>query len=162
MVDTTLSPLLLQPFRPSDATRVLSGDVDPHDGWEGGYSFIEEPEVLSEYLAAITESGDPAPFGPYIVRRSASGQAIGGVNLFGPIGDDGAVEFAFGLVPAVQGQGLAAHVIDATVELARASGATIARAVADLENLPARHALLRAGLSETSRTDDVITFEIHL
>ena len=84
-VDTTTTPLTLHPFTVADAERVLSGEVDPHDGWEGGYAFTDEPELLSEYVRAVRENGDPAPFGPYLVRRSEhDGAAIGGVNLFGP------------------------------------------------------------------------------
>ena len=76
-VDTTTSPLTLHPFTVADAERVLSGEVDPHDGWEGGYAFTDEPELLSEYVRAVRESGDPAPFGPYLVRRERDGATIG-------------------------------------------------------------------------------------
>ncbi len=159
-VDTTTTPITLHPFTVADAERLLSGEVDPHDGWEGGYAFTDEPELLSEYVRAVRESGDPAPFGPHLVRRSHDGATIGGVNLFGPPGPDGAVEFAFGLVPAVRGQGLAIHTIAETLELARAAGATIARAECEIANLPARRALEQAGLVEVERDDDSITFEI--
>jgi RimJ/RimL family protein N-acetyltransferase len=161
-VDTTTAPITLHPFTVADAERVLSGAVDPNDGWEGGYSFTDEPELLSEYVRAVRETGDPAPFGPYLVRRADDGATIGGVNLFGPPGDDGAVEFAFGLVPAVRGRGLALHTVLETLELARSSGATIARAEAEIANLPARRALERAGLVEASRVGDTVVFEIRL
>ena len=118
-VDTTTTPLTLHPFTVADAERMLSGEVDPRDGWEGGYAFTDEPELLSEYVRAVRENGDPAPFGPYLVRRAHDGATIGGVNLFGPPDDEGAVEFAFGLVPAVRGQGLALHAVLEAVELAR-------------------------------------------
>lgn len=161
-VDTTTTPITLHPFTVADAERVLSGAVDPNDGWEGGYAFTDEPELLSEYVRAVRETGDPAPFGPYLVRRANDGATIGGVNLFGPPGDDGAIEFAFGLVPAVRGQGLAAHAVLETLELARSAGATIARAEAEIANLPARRALERAGLAEASRDGDTVVFEIRL
>ena len=41
--------ITLHPFTVSDAERLLAGDVDPLDGWEGGYSFTDEPELLAEY-----------------------------------------------------------------------------------------------------------------
>ena len=161
-MDTTTRPLTLHPFTVADAERLLAGEVDWHDGWEGGYSFIDEPELLSEYVRAVRETGDPAPFGPYLVRQHADGAAIGGVNLFGPPDQHGVVEFAFGLVPAVRGQGLAVHAVDEAISLARASGATVARAEAELANLPARRTLERAGMIEAGRSGDIITYEIRL
>jgi RimJ/RimL family protein N-acetyltransferase len=161
-VDTTTTLLTLHPFTVADAERMLSGEVDPRDGWEGGYAFTDEPELLSEYVQAVHENGDPAPFGPYLVRRAHDGATIGGVNLFGPPDDAGAVEFAFGLVPAVRGQGLALHTVLEAVELARRAGATSARADCELANLPARRALENAGLAEVSRSGDSLTYEIRL
>lgn len=76
-------------------TCVANPGVDPHDGWEGGYAFTDEPELLREYVQAVREAGDPAPFGPYLVRRGSNGAAIGGVNVFGPPDADGAVELAW-------------------------------------------------------------------
>ena len=159
-VDTTTDPLTLHPFTVADAERLLSGEVDPHDGWEGGYAFTDEPELLREYVRAVRETGDPAPFGPHLVRRSHDGATIGGVNVFGPPGADGSVEFAFGLVPAVRGQGLAVHTVIAVVELVRATGADAARAECEISNLPARRALENAGLAEVARRDDSLTYEI--
>jgi RimJ/RimL family protein N-acetyltransferase len=161
-VDLTTTPLTLHPFTVADAERVLSGEVDPHDGWEGGYAFTDEPELLSEYVRAVRETGDPAPFGPYLVRRERDGLAIGGVNLFGPPDADGAVEFAFGLVPAVRGQGLAVDTVLEVLELARSTGAAAVRAEAEICNLPARRALERAGLVEAERTGDAITYQARL
>jgi len=137
-VDLTTTPLTLHPFTVADAERVLSGEVDPHDGWEGGYAFTDEPELLSEYVRAVRETGDPAPFGPYLVRRERDGLAIGGVNLFGPPDADGVVEFA------------------------RSAGAAAVRAEAEIGNLPARRALERAGLVEAERIDDAITYQARL
>jgi len=159
-VDTTTAPLTLHPFTVADAERVLSGEVDPHDGWEGGYAFTDEPELLREYVRAVRETGDPAPYGPYLVRRGHDGATIGGVNLFGPPDADGVVEFAFGLVPAVRGQRLALQAVLETLALARDSGATVARAESEIANLPARRTLENAGLIEVGRTVDAVTYEI--
>lgn len=161
-VDTTTAPLTLHPFTLADALRVLSGEVDPHDGWEGGYAFTDEPELLSAFVQTVREGGDPAPFGPYLVRRGEHGAAIGGVNLFGPPSADGVVEFDFGLVPAVRGQGLALHVVQAALALARSAGATTARAETEIANLPARRVLEHAGLVEAGRSKTAVTYEIRL
>lgn len=162
-VETTTPSLTLHPFTLADAERLLSGEVDPHDGWEGGYSFTEEPELLREYVAAVRADGDPAPFGPYLVHLvdgEVTGAAVGGVNLFGPLSADGAIEFAFALVPAARGRGLSDQVVRAALELARANGARIARAEAEISNLPARRVLERSGMGECARTDEAVTYEI--
>lgn len=160
-VESTTSPLTLHPFTLADAERILAGEVDPYDGWEGGYSFVDEPELIDEYVAAVRTGGDPAPFGPYLIRRGAHGAAIGGVNLFAP-SEDGAVEFAFGLVPAVRGQGLAVHAVTAALAIIRAAGAKLARAEAEVSNTPARHALVSAGMTETARVGDSVVYERRL
>jgi len=141
---------------------VLAGTVDPHDGWEGGYAFTDEPELLADYVRAARENGDPAPFGPYLVHRGEDGPAIGGVNLFGPPDADGAIDFVFGLVPAVRGQGLAQQTVEAAVELARSIGARVLRAGAEISNLPARRTLERVGFTEAGREADEITYQLRL
>ncbi|MGR0318610.1 GNAT family N-acetyltransferase [Agromyces sp. ZXT2-3] len=165
-METTTSPITLHPFTPADAERLLDGHVDPADGWEGGYSFTDEPDLLAEYVRAAQRDGDPAPFGPYLVRRlgpdGEEGVAVGGVNLFGPPDDRGAVEFAFGLVPAARGEGLSLHVVEAAVARLRDAGALVARAECEIANLPARRVLEQAGLFEVGRTDDDVAYEIRL
>ena len=159
-VDTTTPSLTLHPFTVEDAERLLSGEVDPHDGWAGGYSFTDEPEILREFVRAVRASGDPAPFGPHLVRLDDGGAAVGGVNLFGPLSDAGEIEFAFALVPAARGRGLAESVVAEALALVRANGALIATAECEISNLPARRVLERAGMGERSRTADGIIYEI--
>ncbi|MGX5696378.1 GNAT family N-acetyltransferase [Agromyces soli] len=162
-MDTTVQPITLHPFTVAEAERLLAGEVDANAGWEGGYAFTDEPELLREFVRSVHEDGDPAPFGPYLVHRGADGAAIGGVNLFGPTDEHGVVEFAFGLVPAVRGQGLAVPTVVAALDLARTTGARIARAEAEVSNLPARRALERAGMHEVARTaEDGVVYERRL
>ena len=99
-----MSPLTLHPFTVADAERVLSGEVDPHDGWEGGYAFTDEPELLSAYVHTVLEA----------------------------------------------------------LALARATGASSARAETEVGNLPARRALEKAGMAEATRVADIVTYEIRL
>ncbi|QAY72685.1 N-acetyltransferase [Agromyces protaetiae] len=84
------------------------------------------------------------------------------MNVFGPVDDDGAVEFAFALVPAVRGQGLAVHTVLGALEVLRAAGATVARAEAEIANVPARRALEHAGLIEVSRAPESVVYETRL
>ena len=166
-VEITTAPITLHPFTVADAERLLAGDVDPFDGWEGGYSFTDEPELLADYVGAARRNGDPAPFGPYLVRRAAApdgadGAAIGGVNLFGPPDQRGAVEFGFALVPAARGEGLSSHVVAEALRLIASTGARIARAECEIANRPARRVLEQAGLVEVARATDSVTLEIRL
>ena len=165
-MEITTAPIALHPFTVADAERLLDGDVDPLDGWEGGYSFTDEPELLAEYVRSAHRDGDPAPFGPYLVRRAGGGAgdgaAIGGVNLFGPPDERGAVEFGFGLVPAARGEGLSRHVVVEALALIRSTGASIARAECEIANLPARRVLEHGGLAEVSRSTGTVTLEIRL
>ncbi|WP_353826971.1 GNAT family N-acetyltransferase [Agromyces sp. SYSU T0242] len=165
-METATSPIALHPFTLADAERLLDGDVDPLDGWEGGYSFTDEPDLLDQYVRTVRREGDPAPFGPYLVRRlghgSEEGAAIGGVNLFGPPDERGAVEFAFGLVPAVRGEGLSHHVVEAALLVLRDADVEIARAECEIANLPARRVLESAGLVEVARAADRVVLEIRL
>ncbi|WP_168209150.1 GNAT family N-acetyltransferase [Agromyces intestinalis] len=158
-MEATTVPLTLHPFTVTDAERLLAGEVDPTDGWEGGYAFTEEPELIAEYLGAVRESGDPAPFGPYLVRRGADGAAIGGVNLFAT-DDPRVVEFVFGLVPAARGEGLGTHTVVAVLALIRSVGAEVARAECEVANLSARRALSTAGMLESSRTGESVIYEL--
>ncbi|BDZ54818.1 hypothetical protein GCM10025870_18910 [Agromyces marinus] len=90
------------------------------------------------------------------------GAAIGGVNLFGPPDERGAVEFAFGLVPAARGEGLARHVVEAALDVLRDAGVSTARAECEIANLPARRTLEQAGLVEVARVDGSVLLEARL
>ena len=48
---------------------------------------------------------DPV-FTMYLIRRKADGLAVGGFGFIGPPGEDGCVEFGYGLVPSALGQGI--------------------------------------------------------
>ena len=71
-------------------------------------------------------------------------------------------EVADGRVADHGGQRLATHVVGETLALLRSSGAAIARAAAEVANLPARRVLEGAGMAEVSRTADAVVYEIRL
>ncbi|MCI2956774.1 GNAT family N-acetyltransferase [Agromyces atrinae] len=158
----TTEELTLRPFTTEQARRVLAGEHRADDRWEGGYLFADENELVREFLRVVDEQGDPAPFGPYLIRRGADGPAIGGVVFFGPPDIDGIVEFAFALVPTVRGNGFATEAVRAALSIAESGGAFFARAEADIDNVPAQRVLLRAGLIEIARTGDTVLFETEL
>jgi len=159
---TTTTQLTLHPFTVSEARRVLAGDRAPGEGWEGGYAFADEIDLVRTFLEIVETEGDPAPFGPYLVRRNGSGAAIGAVIFYGPPDATGTVEFAFALVPAVRGQGLAVEAVKLALGVAAANGAARARADAEAANVPATRAMRAAGMHEIARDATMRRYERHL
>ncbi|SDR81449.1 Protein N-acetyltransferase, RimJ/RimL family [Microterricola viridarii] len=162
VVDTLTERLILHPFTVEEAERVLAGTPGEEDRWEGGYPFADELDVVRMFLSIVEEQGDPAPFGPYIVRRIDDGAAIGGIGFFGAPDADGLVEFGFGLVPGVRGHGFATEAVRGALTIAAQNGARAARADTTPDNEPAQHVLRKAGMSEISRDAETVLFEITL
>ncbi|AMB59831.1 hypothetical protein AWU67_14265 [Microterricola viridarii] len=145
-----------------EAERVLAGTPGDEDQWEGGYPFADELDVVSMFLNIVAEQGDPAPFGPYIVRRQSDGAAIGGIGFFGAPDAAGLVEFGFGLVPGVRGHGFATEAVRGALAIAAENGARLARADTTPDNEGAQHVLRKAGMHEVSRDAETVLFEITL
>ncbi|WP_353808068.1 GNAT family N-acetyltransferase [Agromyces sp. SYSU T00194] len=162
MDPTTTSSLTLHPFTVPEARRILAGDRAPGEGWEGGYAFADEMELVRAFLDIVEEEGDPAPFGPYLIRRGDGGPAVGAVTFYGPPDATGTVEFAFALVPAVRGQGLAREVVRLALGVAAANGAARARADAEASNVAAVRAMRAAGMHEIARDATMRRYERHL
>ncbi|GLI27310.1 hypothetical protein ARHIZOSPH14_15520 [Agromyces rhizosphaerae] len=162
MDTTTTTQLTLHPFTVAEAHRVLDGDRAPGEGWEGGYAFADEIELVRAFLDIVEKEGDPAPFGPYLVRRGGTGAAVGAVIFYGPPDATGTVEFAFALVPAVRGQGLATEAVKLALGVAAANGAARARADAEATNVPATRAMRAAGMHEIARDANMRRYERHL
>jgi RimJ/RimL family protein N-acetyltransferase len=154
--------LTLHPFTIDQAERVLDGSTASSDQWEGGYSFADELDLVREFLQIVEEEGDPAPFGPHLIRRGDSGPAVGGISFFGPPDDEGVVEFGFALVPAVRGNGYATEAVRQALHVAADGGARIARAEAPLDNAAAQRVLERAGMIECVRGPEAVMYEARL
>ena len=161
-VDTLTERLVLHPFSVEEAERVLAGTPGDEYRWEGGYPFEDELDVVRMFLSIVEEQGDPAPFGPYIVRRIDDGAAIGGIGFFGAPDSAGLVEFGFGLVPGVRGSGFATEAVIGALAIAKNNGARTARADTTPDNTPAQRVLQKAGMHEVSRDAVTVLFEITL
>ncbi len=159
-MDTLTERLILHPFTVEEAERVLAGEPGAEDQWEGGYPFADELDMVRMFLNIVEEQGDPAPFGPYIVRRQGDGAAIGGINFFGAPDAAGLVEFGFGLVPGVRGHGFATEAVRGALAIASQHGARLARADTTLDNEPAQHVLRKVGMLEVARDAESVVFEI--
>ena len=162
-VDTTTTPITLHPFTLDDAERMLSGEVDPHDGWEGAYAFTDEPELLREYVRAVRENGDPAPFGPYLVRRGARRRDHRGSEPVRPARAPKAPSSSrSGSCRRCAAQGLSLHTVARGRRARPVSGRPRGPGRAEVANLPARRALEEPGSPRSPATGDTITYEMRL
>lgn len=153
--------LLLEPYTVAHAERMLVGDPAGSDRWADGYPFADELDVARLYLRIVAEHGDPAPFGPSVVRLRETGEAIGGVGFFGPPdAADGAVEFGYGLVASARGIGLATEAVVAVLELAAEHGAHVARADTTPANVASQRVMEKAGMTEVERSAASVVYEI--
>ncbi|MFJ3175606.1 GNAT family N-acetyltransferase [Streptomyces roseus] len=94
----------------------------------------------------MAESGDPAPFGAYEIRRRRDGLTIGGAGFHGPADAAGVVTVGYGLVPAARGHGYAAEALRALLGHARAHGASGVAGDADRENTASHRVMAAAGM----------------
>ena len=98
------SRISLEPISPALARRIVDRDERPDDHWHPEYPFADELDPLQGL--ADSKEADPA-FTLYLLRRRSDGLAVGGFGFFGPPGEDGRIEFGYGLVPSARGDGLA-------------------------------------------------------
>jgi RimJ/RimL family protein N-acetyltransferase len=158
MVITT-SRISLEPISPSLARRIVDRDERPEDHWHPEYPLADELVPLRG-LAASKEP-DPA-FTLYLLRRLLDGLAVGGLGFFGPPGEDGRVEFGYGLIPSARGEGLATEAVRAALDFAARRGARIAAADTETDNAASQRVLIKAGLSEVRRDDAKVFYELRL
>src|SRR3954466_14228562 len=83
--------------------------------------FIVSPDVSEQWLAQLENSADADPwkFGFAVMTREHQ-EVIGNAGFTGPPDEDGAVEIAYGIVPAHQGHGYATESAEALVAFAQA------------------------------------------
>ncbi|HEU0288781.1 MAG TPA: GNAT family N-acetyltransferase [Nocardioidaceae bacterium] len=149
----------LEPISPALARRIVDRDESPDDHWHPEYPFADELDPLQ----GLAASKDPDPaFTLYLLRRRSDGLAVGGFGFFGPPGEDGRIEFGYGLVPSARGDGLATEAVRAALDFAARQGARIAAADTDTANIASQHVLINAGLAEVRRDDSKVFYERRL
>lgn len=154
-MDFETERLALDSISPALAGRIVARDQTDDDNWHPEYPF--EDELVPLAALAATSSPDPV-FTMYLIRRKSDGCAIGGFGFFGPPDDTGQVEFGYGLVASVRGDGLATEAVCRALEVAAEYGALSAAADTDLHNRPSQRVLEKAGLLETSRDESAVYF----
>ena len=90
---------------------------------EGLRDFMVSAEVSPEFLARLRTATEPDPWTHgFALVHAADRTVIGAAGFKGPPAADGAVEIAYGVVPAYQGRGFATEAAHALVAYAFASG----------------------------------------
>lgn len=153
--------LTLHPVVVAEAERIVAGRRGPEDSWAPDYPFAGDVGALTAFLRAAAVHGDPHPFGPYRVTRTADGRAIGGIGFKGRP-DHGSVEIGYGLVPSARGQGYAAEAVQALVGLARQQGLSRVVADTDADNIASQRTLERAGFTQTGTHGELRRYAVVL
>ncbi|THA39082.1 N-acetyltransferase [Streptomyces sp. A1547] len=138
--------LVLVALDAARALGVLAGVPERGCRWAQGYPGDGDRAGARRYLRVLAESGDPAPFGAYEIRRRGDGLVIGGAGFHGPADAAGVVTVGYGLVPGARGRGYAAEALRTLLEHARAHGAAGAAGDADRENAASHRVMAAAGM----------------
>lgn len=150
------SLVALERITPDLARRILARDERSGDNWHSEYPAVDELDPLRS-LAVSNDSG--SEFTVYVVRQRATGLAVGGFGFFGPPGEDGRVEFGYGLVPSARGRGLATEAVQIALKHAARHGARLAAADTSTSNFASQRVLAKAGLKEVGRDESLAFFE---
>jgi RimJ/RimL family protein N-acetyltransferase len=157
-VDITTPRLTLNLYTAEAAERVLAGVRQPDHVWAPSFPLFEEIDFLRALVIERSRFIDPGVFGHYQVQLREGNEVIGGAGFFGPPDDTGAVEIIFGLVPEHLGNGYAAEIVEALVQVATDHGARAVTAVVPTSTPKSHAALLKGGLTEVARDESFVHF----
>ncbi|ESU49305.1 GNAT family N-acetyltransferase [Streptomyces filamentosus] len=147
--------LVLHPMSVDEAERVVAGEPDTDDRWEQGYPTEGDVTVARRFLERCASTGDPQPFGPYVIRRRSDHRAIGGIGFHLPPDEHRSVTIGYGLVPAARGKGYASEALRALLSLARDQGVASVKGDADHENTASQRVMTAAGMRQIGEDERV-------
>ncbi|MFH9568739.1 GNAT family N-acetyltransferase [Streptomyces globisporus] len=155
MDDLVTERLVLHPMSVDEAERTVTGEPDADVRWEQGYPTEGDVAVARRFLERCASTGDPQPFGPYVVRRRSDHRAIGGMGFHGPPDEHGSVTVGYGLVPSAQGKGYASEALRALLPFARDQGVASVKGDADHDNTASQHVMTAAGMRQIGEDERV-------
>ena len=159
MADLETPRLLLHEMTPAEAERVVAGEPGAGERWAPDYPAGTDVKGAQSYLRRCAETGDPAPFGCYEIRRRSDGAAVGGLGFNHAPEPDGSVDIGYGLVPSAQGHGYASEALRALLQFARSLGITVVKGDADHANTASQHVMRAAGMRLVREDEKVKFFE---
>ncbi|WP_097946408.1 GNAT family N-acetyltransferase [Streptomyces sp. ms115] len=155
MGDLMTERLVLHPISVDEAEQMAAGEPDADARWEQGYPTEGDVRVARHFLERCASTGDPQPFGPYVIRRRSDHRAIGGMGFHGPPDEHGSVTIGYGLVPSAQGKGYASEALRALLPFARNQGVTSVKGDADHDNTASQHVMTAAGMRQVGGDERV-------
>lgn len=115
----------LRPYRPADWLALLESEAAFAESFSvpcvpGLRAFLVGEDVSEEWRAALrgAPAADPWTHG-FAIFDPAAGAVVGNLGFKGPPDPEGCVEIAYGVVPAVEGRGVATAAARAGLEFAR-------------------------------------------
>lgn len=123
-MSTETSRVGLRAFSPDDLLAIIEGGPQSEARLglrvaEGLRDFFVSGEVSTAWLDRLrsARAADPWTHGFAVVEK-VSGTVIGTASFKGPPDDEGVVEIAYGIVPAMEGRGYATEAASALVDFA--------------------------------------------
>ncbi|MFD6205283.1 GNAT family N-acetyltransferase [Streptomyces rubiginosohelvolus] len=147
--------LVLRPMSVDEAEQTVTGEPDADVRWEQGYPTEGDVAVARRLLERCAATGDPQPFGPYVIRRRSDHRAIGGIGFHSPPDEHGSVTIGYGLVPSAQGKGYASEALRALLPFAREQGVISVKGDADHDNTASQHVMTAAGMRQVGEDERV-------
>ncbi|MGW6723146.1 GNAT family N-acetyltransferase [Streptomyces sp. NPDC054995] len=160
MGDLMTERLVLHPISVDEAEQMAAGRPDAEARWEPGFPTEGDVSVAKRFLEHFASTGNPQPFGPYVIRRRSDHRAIGGVGFHRPPDEHGNVTIGYGLVPSARGKGYASEALRALLSLARAEGAASVQGDADHDNTASQHVMRAAGMRQVGENERVRYFAV--
>jgi RimJ/RimL family protein N-acetyltransferase len=160
MDDLVTARLLLHPMNAEEAERVLSGSPDEAARWAPGYPAEGDASAARRFLRTCASTGDPQPFGTYVIRRREDGHAIGGVDYHGTPDENGGVTIGYGLISSAHGKGYASEALRALLAFARAQGVSSVEGDTDRGNLASQHVMTAVGMRLVAEDDRLKYYRI--
>ncbi|MFJ3941534.1 GNAT family N-acetyltransferase [Streptomyces parvus] len=159
MGDLMTERLALHPISVDEAEQMAAGRPDAEARWEPGFPTEGGVSVAKRFLEHCAATGDPQPFGPYVIRRWDH-RAIGGMGFHGPPDEQGSVTIGYGLVPSAQGKGYASEALRALLPFARDQRVTSVKGDADHDNTASQHVMTAAGMRQVGEDERVKYYAI--
>lgn len=144
-----------------ETERILRRNPRAGDVWASGYPSIEQVDFLQAYLVELRTARAGTHWQAQLRRRSDD-LVIGGAGVTGPPDARGAVTIGFEIDPSLPDEPYGHEIVLALLDVARDMEARRVTTSTRSDDPGRQDSYRRAGLIETSRTVDGVSFAIDL
>jgi RimJ/RimL family protein N-acetyltransferase len=160
MTDAQTTTLALVPMTKDQAVRIAAGAPGPEDRWAEGFPREDDAGPASSVAGA---SGDPGPFGTYLLVPRAHGRLIGTAGFYGPPDEAGEVTIGYGMVEPEWGRGYGTQAVAGLIAISRMhGGVTTINADTDLDNIGSQRVLEKNGFERVRTTESLHFYVLRL